>query len=141
MVCILLFGIFGLSVSIAFAGFYLIFSRFEKLTGKTYAKLTKTKHMGNVRVTDRLSRRSWIEKHYTKSIHIYTVNNRSYKIRDSHFSTPKKVASSIKIIYIKMFPMLHYIDDPYHLGKDGYSLISILLAFPSILFILLGALL
>lgn len=141
MIVIICFGIFGLIISAVLAGMYLIFTKFHRLTAKTYAKLTKIKHIRNVRVSSGFpGSRSWIAKHYTKSIHIYTVGNKTYKIRDHHLSTPKQVPTSIKVIYIKKLPFIRCIDTPENINQEIYFALSIAVAFFSALFFLLAIL-
>ena len=123
MIIVTLIGILFLVIFLAMFGTFLVFRRFENLTAKAYARLTKTKYQKNV--SFRVSpRRYSIAKHYTRSVYIFTVNGKSYKARCHDLQTPKQIPSSLKIVYIKKLPFLFYVNEEYYNGAEVYLLIS-----------------
>lgn len=140
---LIVIGILLLAIAAMFAAVYFTFEKAPDKTARVMGWLKDTTHKKDVTVYGKNAPYSPIittsfVKNMTKGVYVYTVGDKSYKVRDTSFGTPRQMQKNVSVIYLKKFPRVAYID---RLGSDGtftYELGAILTGFFGIAFIILA---
>ena len=140
------FGVLCLAVAawLAFLGVrrlwvYTIFEKEPKKTKKVGAILQDAEQKNNVRVGGYRGTRAVFVKHMTKAVYAYTVDEKVYYIRATHYGTTKRQTPRfVPVVYIKTNPRYAYIDDLTSSGELEYVLYGGVLLFCAMLLIFLS---
>lgn len=97
---------------------YYLFVKCPKKTKKTGAILQDAAQKDNVRVG---IRRPVFVKHLTKAVYAYTVEGKTYYIKNTHYHTTKRQTPKfVPVVYIKTSPRYASIDDLVSVGEMEY---------------------
>ena len=140
-ICFFILG----GVLLLIAGFYFavytVFEKFPQKTDKTFGRLYDSKYKNDVAVWGGLGKGDgpprivFTIKHLTKTKYVYRVGDKLYLCTFAFWRKPSKVPSCCRVVYIKNFPRISYLDsdENYFDGMD-YFMRALM-----ILFIALGA--
>ncbi|MBQ4561579.1 MAG: hypothetical protein IJA55_04550 [Clostridia bacterium] len=84
---------------------YLVFKYRPDLTAGTFATRKSYKHKKDVIIRKKHGRDAYF-KNITKSVYVYTVNGKEYRVRDISPTIPGETQRMLGIRYIKAFPRL-----------------------------------
>lgn len=124
-----------------FATAYYAMERKQDKTGKAMGRLQDTKHKKDVTIYGKSLDRGWTKifiRHLTKGVYLYTVHGKTYKIRDTHFGTPRQMPQIVSVVYPKAFPKLAYIDPLTSLGAFSYKLRALIIGSIGIMTLIAG---
>lgn len=123
-----------------FTAWYVLRKSPEKV-GRVGAKLDLVKHKKDVMVKAGLNS-SGVIKDLTKGTYIYTVGDKTYRIRDDFIGTPRQTPRHVPVVYWKAFPRFAFIDTLESLSDMRYFFRAMLcLMFSADTFILVISLL
>ena len=78
-------------------------------TGEVRAKLVERSHRKNVKMYDydygrKILHRVYFLKDLCKGVYEYTVDGKTYRIKQTHYGPPKDQPLTIKLTYLRRFP-------------------------------------
>ena len=144
----MLAGIILIGIAILFLLFACIFATAyyamehkQGKTGKVMGRLRDTKHKKDVTIYGKTLHGGWTQtfiRHLTKGVYLYTVHDKTYKIRDTHLGTPRQMPQIVSVVYLKAFPKFAYIDALTSLGAFSYKLDALIIGSIGIMTLIAG---
>lgn len=108
LILIVLGIVFALAAGVCYFLGYLL-EHPSAATGEVRAKLVERKHRKNVKIYGyeygrRFPHRVYFLKDLCKGVYEYTVDGKTYRIKETHYGPPKDQPLTIKITYLRRFP-------------------------------------
>lgn len=100
--------LFALAAGVCFWLSYLL-EHSSSATGKVRAKLVERSHRKNVKIYGKtyrgiLPRQVYFLKDLCKGVYKYTVDGKTYRIKQTHYGPPREQPLMLTVIYLQRFP-------------------------------------